>query len=140
MDLVDRYRWSSRIRANDSWEAQAYVGGAQQTATLHRLISGASDGQQVAFIDGDPQNCRLNNLRTYDSLGERLRDFHTCQVPLLRRQSNVKSYAAVGGLHWQGFFRTNGRAFAKAGFESMKAAQEWVLSEKAAQCDCGDQA
>lgn len=135
---ASKFTWNSRPRSNGTYEAQAYArNGSNTPATLHRLISGAKSGQQVAFIDGDTKNCRRDNLRVYDSLGERLSDFYTCQVPILRGKSNVPhSYESASGTRYQGVFTKDGHTKTKAGFKTIKAAQEWVLSEKAQLCTC----
>ena len=137
---ASKYTWSSRPRHNGSFEASAYNPKSKTMApiTLHRLVVKPKSGQQVAFKDGNTRNCRKENLRVYDSVGERLSDFHTCQLPIRSQKSGIThSYETKSGTRYQAGFTKNYEHTSKAGFSSIKAAQEWVLSEKAALCGCG---
>lgn len=139
---ASKYTWHSRLRANNTYEAAAFQKGGDTLTpiTLHRLLAGAKPGQQVAFKDGNTRNCRAENLRVYESVGERVKDYFTCQVPLQGAKSNVPvAYETKHGERYLALFKNGGQTKTKGGFESIKAAQEWVLSEKAALCTCGDE-
>lgn len=61
--LVREYRWHRGGTKNGYACAYARTGRGRRKLYLHRLVMGAGDGQTVDHINGDPLDCRKENLR-----------------------------------------------------------------------------
>lgn len=78
LDLVHKYRWHAERRNNVVYVAHRISKGRHKNGPrifLHRLLTGAADGQPVDHISGDGLDNRRANLRIC-SVAENVRNQH----------------------------------------------------------------
>jgi len=119
-ELVSQYKWHTSSKKGHTFYAVAYAGGGRNNhkqISMHRLIMGASFGEEVDHINGNGLDNRKENLRLA-SRAENVRNKHISSgtssykgVSLYRRTGRWRAQIEMAekNIHL-GYFKTEKEA------------------------------